>query len=57
MIQYIVLLLSFGLVPTISKLVANGGLLPIGRKGEAADLGNKKETLSNVKVIYNAWHV
>ena len=43
--------LSFGLVPAITKIVASGGLLPIGRKGEAADVGNKKETLSDIKVI------
>ena len=42
---------SFGLVPAITKIVASGGLLPIGRKGEAADVGNKKETLSDIKVI------
>ena len=28
--------LSFGLAPAISQVFSNGGLIPIGRKGEAA---------------------
>ena len=43
--------LSFGLAPAISQVFSNGGLLPIGRKGEAAtekfSIGQTEEMLTD----------